>query len=44
MADLAMVFHWGPADMDPLGLAELMEWRERARKRAEAKHGARSKT
>lgn len=35
-----MVFHWGPADMEPLGLAELMEWRERARQRAEARHGA----
>lgn len=39
-----MVFHWGPADMDPLTLSELMDWRERARKRAEPKHGARSKT
>ena len=35
MADLAMVFHWWPADMDPMDLAELMEWRERARVRAE---------
>ena len=35
MADLAMVFHWRPADMDPTDLAELMEWRERARVRAE---------
>jgi hypothetical protein len=40
MADLAMVFHWAPADMDPLSLTDLMEWRERARKRLEAKHGA----
>ncbi len=37
MADLAMVFHWGPSDMDPLSLAELMDWRERARKRSEQK-------
>lgn len=35
MADLAMVFHWRPADMAPMDLAELMEWRERARVRAE---------
>lgn len=34
MADLAIVFHWGPADMDALSLTELMEWRERARKRS----------
>lgn len=34
-----MVFHWGPADMDPLGLAELMGWREEARKRWERMHG-----
>lgn len=39
MADLAVVFHWGPADMEPLGLAELMEWRERARLRAEPRDG-----
>ena len=35
MADLAMVFHWTPADMAGFTLAELMEWRERARVRAE---------
>ena len=40
MADLATVFHWAPADMDDMGLVELMEWRERARKRVETKHGA----
>ncbi|MCP1508263.1 hypothetical protein J2Y83_004236 [Pseudomonas marginalis] len=34
MADLAVVFHWTPADMDQLGLQELMEWRERARVRS----------
>lgn len=33
MADLAVVFHWAPADMDPLSLTELMQWRERARRR-----------
>jgi hypothetical protein len=39
MADLAMVFHWGPADLDPLPLSELMEWRERARSRWEKSDG-----
>ncbi|WP_413791980.1 MULTISPECIES: GpE family phage tail protein [unclassified Pseudomonas] len=34
MADLAVVFHWAPADMDGLGLHELMAWRERARVRS----------
>ncbi len=34
MADLAVVFHWAPADMDRLSLKELMEWRERARVRS----------
>ncbi len=27
MADLAVIFHWAPADMDQLGLQELMDWR-----------------
>ncbi|BGE57100.1 hypothetical protein CRPA23_61890 [Pseudomonas aeruginosa] len=39
MADLALVFHWAPADMDPLGLADLIEWRERARTRWEPDNG-----
>ncbi|WP_010176309.1 GpE family phage tail protein [Pseudomonas sp. PAMC 25886] len=34
MADLAVAFHWAPADMDQLGLQELMDWRERARVRS----------
>ncbi len=33
--DLAMVFHWRPADMDPMSVGELMDWRERARERYE---------
>jgi len=37
MADLAMVFHWGPADMDGMTLSELMGWREQARLRSGAK-------
>ena len=35
MADLAMVFHWRPADMANMPVAELMQWRERARVRSE---------
>ncbi|QXZ14049.1 GpE family phage tail protein [Pseudomonas sp. AO-1] len=37
MADIAVIFHWGPVEMDPLPLTELMDWRERARKRSGAK-------
>ncbi len=35
MADLAIVFHWAPSEMDGFSLAELTAWRERARQRAE---------
>ena len=35
MADLALVFHWRPADMEPMTVGELMTWRERARERYE---------
>ena len=33
MADIALVFGWMPAQMSAMPLAELMEWRERARLR-----------
>ncbi|WP_183003584.1 GpE family phage tail protein [Achromobacter sp. UMC71] len=33
MADIALVFHWRPADMDGLEPYELSAWRERARVR-----------
>jgi hypothetical protein len=33
MADLALVFGWAPAAMDPMSIAELMAWRTRAAKR-----------
>ena len=39
MADLAVVFHWAPTDMDQLGLQELMDWRERARVRSAGANG-----
>ncbi|ROT46087.1 GpE family phage tail protein [Pusillimonas sp. NJUB218] len=35
MADLAMVFHWAPDVMCGMSVPELMEWRERARKRSQ---------
>ena len=35
MADLALVFHWTPADVVDMNVTELMEWRERARQRYE---------
>jgi hypothetical protein len=35
MADLAIVFHWTPSEMDAMSLPELMEWREQARRRHE---------
>ncbi|EIZ77781.1 P2 GpE family protein [Novosphingobium sp. Rr 2-17] len=34
MADVAVVFHWPPAAMEGMSLAELMGWRERAAKRS----------
>ncbi|MDR6642777.1 MULTISPECIES: GpE family phage tail protein [Luteibacter] len=37
MADLAVVFHWAPRDMDSMGPAELMVWHERAVERSGAK-------
>lgn len=36
MADLAAVFSWTPADMAPMSLSELADWREQARRRVEA--------
>ncbi|WP_080400769.1 GpE family phage tail protein [Burkholderia ubonensis] len=36
MADIAAVFGWTPPVMDAFSLAELMDWRERARVHAGA--------
>lgn len=36
MADVAAIFHWTPEYMEQLTLTELMQWRERARKRSGA--------
>jgi len=34
MADIAVIFHWPPSEMDGFTLDELMLWRERARVRS----------
>ncbi|PTE18061.1 GpE family phage tail protein [Cereibacter changlensis] len=34
MADIAIVFHWPPAAMDPMCLEELARWWAKARARA----------
>ena len=36
IADLAIVFHWTCADCADMNLAELMNWREKARQRSES--------
>ncbi|AGP47608.1 P2 GpE family protein [Psychrobacter sp. G] len=35
IADLAVVFHWRPADCEDMDIDELMDWHEKARKRSE---------
>ncbi|WP_370445376.1 GpE family phage tail protein [Avibacterium gallinarum] len=35
IADIATVFHWSPNVFDEMELEELMQWREKARERAE---------
>ncbi|MBR9880782.1 MULTISPECIES: GpE family phage tail protein [unclassified Halomonas] len=35
MADLAVTFHWTPADCAGFSLTELMQWRDRARRRTQ---------
>jgi len=34
MADVAIIFHWSPADMDSMDLSDLMGWREQAARRS----------
>nr|WP_116382337.1 GpE family phage tail protein [Cupriavidus taiwanensis] len=34
MADVAVIFHWPPDHLYAMEVAELMEWRERARERS----------
>jgi len=35
MADLAVTFHWPPDTLAAMWLAELADWRERARQRTQ---------
>lgn len=39
MADIAAVFHWSPATLEGLGLADLMGWHARAIDRLKAMNG-----
>ncbi|MGU3447583.1 GpE family phage tail protein [Enterobacteriaceae bacterium C34A] len=34
MADVAVIFHWGPSELYPLSIAELVTWREKALQRS----------
>lgn len=34
MADVSVIFHWPPSEMDNMTLSELMGWREQARLRS----------
>lgn len=34
MANIAVVFHWPPSEMNTMTLAELQRWHEKARLRA----------
>lgn len=40
MAVLAYIFHWRPADMHPMPVAELMDWHRRAVDLHNQAHGA----
>lgn len=39
MADIAAIFHWSPATMDALSLADLMGWHAQAVERFKAMNG-----
>jgi hypothetical protein len=39
MADIAVVFHWSPRDMDPMTPVELARWWAKARTRAPQEEG-----
>jgi hypothetical protein len=36
MADIAVVFGWGPREMDPMTVEELARWWHKARARAQS--------
>ncbi|MCP1107279.1 GpE family phage tail protein [Serratia nevei] len=37
MADIAVIFHWPPSEMNGMALAELIGWRHRALQRSGVK-------
>ncbi|MEO0682714.1 MAG: GpE family phage tail protein [Pseudomonadota bacterium] len=39
MADIAVIFHWPPSEMDGMNLEELAGWHARALARHEAQEG-----
>lgn len=39
MADIAFVFHWPPAVMEPMSLEELGQWQQLAIERVQASQG-----
>ncbi|VEA71963.1 Phage P2 GpE [Serratia rubidaea] len=34
MADIAVIFHWPPSEMNGMELGELIDWRQRALQRS----------
>ncbi|MBE0395193.1 GpE family phage tail protein [Citrobacter amalonaticus] len=38
MADVAVIFHWGPSELYPLSITELLTWREKALQRSGNTH------
>ncbi|PKE29349.1 GpE family phage tail protein [Rahnella sp. AA] len=37
MADIAVIFHWPPSEMDGMSLTDLMNWRSKALQRSGVK-------
>ncbi|WP_127960144.1 GpE family phage tail protein [Serratia microhaemolytica] len=38
MADIAVVFHWRPIEMDAMTVEELLLWRDQAAARSDGAH------
>jgi hypothetical protein len=36
MADVAVIFHWPPSELNPMTLTELLVWRHKAMQRSGA--------
>ncbi|WHZ42423.1 GpE family phage tail protein [Rahnella bonaserana] len=34
MADIAVIFHWPPSELNPMTLTELLVWRHKAMQRS----------